>query len=165
MEFPLTAQENIFNSIQAHQGSIEGLPNRSEFVETLKLWCLPAFLDAYCYSILSKEGEGFIRRTYWNLMEFGDRKKPFKESAEESISTVSIRELEAELSLIRMRPFVHEPFGICDAADLGIIYHGQNSKINLTWTGGVSKDWRKIEKWFDATISKLDKNFPEPKQG
>lgn len=90
MDSPLTTQEEILNAIQAHQGSIEGLPNRSDFVESLKLWCLPAFLDAYCYSILSKEDGGFIRRTNWNLMDFGDRTRPFKESSEKNISIDSI---------------------------------------------------------------------------
>lgn len=157
-------RDDIQDSIAAHQGTLEGLPNRSDYSERLKLWCQPGFLDAYCYGIIANEQGGFIRRTLWNRMDTEPRKRPYKETAEEYISNEAILELVTELSAIRMSPFKQEPFSFCDTADIGIIYQGANSRIDLTWTGSVSKDWRKIEKWFDATTFKLDQYFPDKRQ-
>ena len=164
MDEPHAMRDDIQDSISSHQGTLEGLPDRSDYSERLKLWCQPAFLDAYCYGIIANEQGGFIRRTLWNRMNTERQKRPYKEVAEEYISTEAILELITELSAIRMSPFKQEPFMICDAANVGIVYRGANSRIDLTWTSSVSKDWRKIEKWFDATTFKLDQYFPDKRQ-
>ena len=161
MDEPHAMRDDIQDSISSHQGTLEGLPDRSDYSERLKLWCQPAFLDAYCYGIIANEQGGFIRRTLWNRMNTEKRKKPYRETAEEYISNEAILELVTELSAIRMSPFKQEPFMICDTANIGIVYRGANSRIDLTWTGSVCKDWRKIETWFRATTFKLDRYFPE----
>ncbi len=98
MDEPHAMRDDIQDSISSHQGTLEGLPDRADYSERLKLWFQPAFLDAYSYGIIANEQGGFIRRTIWNRMDTERRKRPYKETAEEYISNEAILELITELS-------------------------------------------------------------------
>jgi len=146
---------------KAHHGSIPGLEDRSNHIETLKIWCSPAFLDAYCYTILvSPDGkECYLRKLLW-LLYSQKPDRPFETTLEAKVPMEYFDNLMDDLGAISMNPFKTSSDMILDAALVGIDFWRGDTKVELSWMGSFEGAYQGLERWMAAAKKGFDQFFP-----
>lgn len=160
-DFPFLSERDPLAKIKVHHGSIAGMEQRSDFIECLKIWCVPSFLDAYCYTILiSPDGRKcFLRKLLWRLFsQKPDR--PFETALETEIPVEFADRLMDELGRIEMKPFWISSDQILDAAQIGLTFARGDVRVDLSWTGGFEGSYKALENWMDAAERSFDQYFP-----
>ena len=123
--------------IKVHHGSIPGMETRIDYIECLKIWCVPSFLDAYCYTILiSPDGkECYLRKLLWRL--FSQKPDyPFETALEKKIPVDFVDSLLDELGRIERKPFQTTSDMVLDAARIGLAFARGDVSVELSWIGG-----------------------------
>lgn len=159
-DFPSPSDLSPFSKIKAHHGSIPGLEARTEFIESLKIWCVPAFLDASCYTVLiSPDGsECYLRKLLWRLYSQSPE-RPFETSLEKEIPVEYAEDLLNQLGAIEMKPFHTSSDLILDAARIGLTFCRGDTSVELSWTGGFEGSFKELEKWMGSTERAFEKYF------
>jgi hypothetical protein len=161
-EIPDLDDLNPINQIDSFHGNVVGLVQREDYFETLKVWCVPAFLDAYCYTALvSPDGKTcYIRKLLWRVFSHKPEKL-FHTALEREIPLGVLDDLMSELGTISMNPFKTSMDKILDAARVGIHFHRGDASVEISWIGGFETSYAKLEKWRGAAIREFDRFFPE----
>ncbi len=161
-ELPDFDELTVHFKVKAHQGKLSGLEDRSDYYERMKLWCIPAFMDAHCYTILSTpdEKETWLRYAIWRQSGLKPD-KPYFEAMEKKISIDSFHRLAEGLAEVNLNLFKVSPDQWLDAATTGIVFSLGDTHIDLTWMGSFNEEWKPLEKWCGKTETYFRRFFPE----
>jgi hypothetical protein len=165
-DYQIPPHLNPITKLKAHHGSIPGLKDRSDYIETLKIWHSPAFLDAQCYTVLISpdEKECYLRKLVWRL--FSQKPdKPFHTALEARIPMDYLDTLLDELGAIKMNPFKTSSDMILDAAHIGIDFFKGDTQVELSWMGSFEGAYKGLERWMAKAEKGFDQFFPAASDG
>lgn len=161
-DLPNYDELTVHSKVRAHQGKLSGLEDRSGYLERLKLWTVPAFMDAHCYTILTTpdEKETWLRYAIWRQSGWNPEKAYF-EALEKKISIDSLNRLAEGLAGLNFNLFKVSQDQLLDAAATGILFSLGDTQIDLTWTGSFNEEWKPLEKWMAKTETYFRRFFPQ----
>jgi hypothetical protein len=165
-DYQIPPHLNPITKFKTHHGSIPGLKDRSDHIETLKIWCSQAFLDAHCYTILISpdEKECYLRKLLWRLFsQKPDR--PFHTALEAKIPMEYFDNLMNELGAITMNPFKTSSDMILDAALIGVDFWRGDTKAELSWLGSFEGAYQGLERWMAEAEKGFNQFFPASSDG
>jgi len=161
-DFEVPLHLNLLAKFKTHHGTIAGLKDRGNHIECLKIWCSPAFLDAYCFTVLvSPDGKAcYLRKLLWAMFS-QTQDKPFHTALEVELPTEYLESILTELGAITMNPFQTSSDIILDAALIGVDFYRGDTRVELSWMGSFEGAYKELEDWRAKTVRGFARFFPE----
>ena len=159
---PDPSEWDPFTKVRSHQGNLPGLEDRSGYIERMKVWCIPAFLDGYCYTILTSpdEKETYLRKLVWRQYSHNPD-WPFFSLAEKKVSIDFLNQLSEKLAAISMNPFRTSSDQILDAALVGISFANGDTSVDLSWMGSFEDQYKDLERWMSDAKKQFARFLPD----